>query len=614
VGAADLGKRAEVNGADGHITSRCQRIIVPWFSGEQLNLQREKQQESRVLIALGKPQHDNSLHSLHFPRHGRAATPFARSLIIMKLSRKLPMCFAAVALAVASAGLFGLAQLNSAIATYRGAVTSYSEAQEVETILSTFKTQVQEWKNTLLRGKNDKDRAKYWQAFAESERDVAAQTAALTAKIAPGAARTLLAQFAQAHTQMGSDYRKGYAAFTEAAFDATAGDAAVKGKDRSPTELLNQARKQIVSTTEANVAQAAASSERATLLSLIAMLIGASGAVAAGVIVSRSIVQPLKHAVDVAESVAAGDLTTDITAVSNDETGQLLTALSAMNTSLKAIVTNVRAGAETIAIASDEIAQGNLDLSARTEQQAGALEETASSMEELTSTVRMNADNANQANRMAISARDYAVQGEDVVKQAVDTMALISESSKQIADIIGVIDGIAFQTNILALNAAVEAARAGEQGRGFAVVASEVRNLAQRSASAAKEIKALISGSVSRVEAGSLLVSETGATMAQIIGSVKRVTDIMTEIHAATAEQSAGIEQVNMAVIEMDTTTQRNAALVEEAAAAAQALREQTLALTNVVSVFKLDRTAASGQPAPGARAASIGSRHLLGA
>jgi methyl-accepting chemotaxis protein-1 (serine sensor receptor) len=530
----------------------------------------------------------------------------------MNLSRKLPLYFAAVAIAVAGAGLFGLSQLNNSISTYRSAVTHYSEAQEIETILSTFKTQVQEWKNTLLRGKNDKDRGKYWKAFVDSESDVAAQTATLMAKMEPGEARNLLAQFAQAHKQMGNDYRKGYGAFTDAAFDATVGDNAVKGKDRSPTELLNQARKLIVLTTEVSVAQAAASSERATMLSLIAMFIGASGAVAAGVIVSRSIVQPLKHAVDVAQSVAAGDLSTDITAASNDETGQLLTALSAMNFSLKTIVTNVRAGAETISIASNEIAQGNLDLSSRTEQQAGALEETASSMEELTSTVRMNSDNANQANQMAITARDYAVQGEEVVKRAVDTMALISESSKQIADIIGVIDGIAFQTNILALNAAVEAARAGEQGRGFAVVASEVRNLAQRSASAAKEIKALISGSVSRVEAGSLLVSETGATMTQIIGSVKRVTEIMMEINAATAEQSAGIEQVNMAVIEMDTTTQRNAALVEEAAAAAQALREQTIALTDVVSIFKLDRVMALDHFEPSTKRLPFETQRLL--
>lgn len=387
---------------------------------------------------------------------------------------------------------------------------------------------------------------------------------------------------------MGKDYRKGYADFTAAAFDRTAGDAAVKGKDRSPTELLNKARKQIIAATEASVTYAAASSERATLLSLLAMFLGAGGAIAGGIAVSRTIVRPLKHAVDVAQSVAAGDLSTSIDITSNDETGQLLVALRAMNGSLKNIVTEVRASADNIAVASSEIAQGNLNLSSRTEQQAASLEETASSMEQLTSTVKMNADNASQAKEMAVDARDHALQGEDVVKRAVATMALISESSKQIAEIIGVIDSIAFQTNILALNAAVEAARAGEQGRGFAVVASEVRNLAQRSASAAREIKQLIDGSVSRVEAGSALVTETGATMTLIIASVKRVTSIMAEIHAATAEQSVGIEQVNMAVIELDSATQQNAALVEEAAAAAQALRDQTVALTGVVGIFKL--------------------------
>lgn len=388
----------------------------------------------------------------------------------------------------------------------------------------------------------------------------------------------------------------GYATFMAASYESSVGDAAVKGKDRSATELLNQARKQIVATTEASVTRAAASSERATLLSLIAMVFGASGAIAAGVAVSRSITRPLKHAVEVAQSVAAGNLATKIDVTSEDETGQLLAALRAMNSSLKNIVTEVRQGAETISLASNEIAHGNLDLSSRTEKQAAALEETASSMEELTSTVQMNAANANQANQMAVAACDHAVKGEEVVKRAITTMALISESSKQIADIIGVIDGIAFQTNILALNAAVEAARAGEQGRGFAVVASEVRNLAQRSASAAKEIKTLIGGSVSRVEAGSALVNETGATMGEIIVNVKRVTEIMTQINAATAEQSAGIEQVNIAVTEMDTVTQQNAALVEEAAAAAQALSEQTSALTALVGVFKTGNEVASTQ------------------
>jgi methyl-accepting chemotaxis protein-1 (serine sensor receptor) len=507
----------------------------------------------------------------------------------MKLSRKLPLCFAAVALVVACAGFFGLSELNRSITTYGGAVTSYSQAQGVETLLSTFKTQIQEWKNTLLRGKDETQRAKYWQAFQDGEREVTQALAKLSATLPAGKERELLEQFRSAHEKMGQDYRKGYEQFVAAGFDPTVGDQAVKGKDRAPSEILVKVREQIVAATEMSVAEAAASSQRATFLSLVAMVLGSAAAIVAGIVVSRSIVRPLDRAVEVAKTVAAGDLRAHIEVTSNDETGQLLGALKEMNGNLKAIVTKVRSGAETIAVASNEIAEGNMDLSSRTEQQAGSLEETASAMEELTSTVKQNADNARQANQLAISARDIAVKGGGVVERAVGTMASISESSKQIADIIGVIDGIAFQTNILALNAAVEAARAGEQGRGFAVVASEVRNLAQRSASAAKEIKTLIGTSVERVEAGSALVSEAGATMTDVVASVKRVMDVMAEISAATAEQGAGIEQINMAVADMDTATQQNAALVEEAAAAAQALREQTVALNEVVSVFKLD-------------------------
>ena len=521
----------------------------------------------------------------------------------MKLSRKLPLCFAAVALVVACAGFFGLSELNRSITTYGGAVTSYSQAQAVETLLSTFKTQIQEWKNTLLRGKDEAQRAKYWKAFQDEERQVAEHVTRLTASLPVGKERALLEQFSQAHSQMGQDFRKGYAQFEAAGFDATAGDTAVKGKDRAPSELLVQVREQIVARTEESVASAHAGSQRATVLSLIAMVLGAVAAIVAGIVVSRSIVRPLERAVEVAKAVAAGDLRERIEVSSNDETGQLLAALHDMNASLKQIVTKVRGGAETISVASNEIAQGNMDLSQRTEQQASALEETASSMEELTSTVKQNADNARQANQLAISACDVAIKGGDIVGRAVGTMASISASSKQIVDIIGVIDGIAFQTNILALNAAVEAARAGEQGRGFAVVASEVRNLAQRSASAAKEIKALIGGSVARVEAGSLLVNEAGTTMTDIVASVKRVMDIMAEISAASAEQGAGIEQINIAVTEMDTVTQQNAALVEEAAAAAQALQEQTVALNQVVSVFKLDGDAEAPHAANDAHA-----------
>ncbi|MGJ7501121.1 methyl-accepting chemotaxis protein [Variovorax sp. ZT5P49] len=304
--------------------------------------------------------------------------------------------------------------------------------------------------------------------------------------------------------------------------------------------------------------------------------------------IARIVARPLAEAVKVAQSVAAGDLTSRIEARTTDETGQLLEALKGMNDSLVKIVSEVRTGTDTIATASSQIASGNQDLSSRTEEQASSLEQTAASMEELTSTVKQNADNARQANQLAVSASEVAVKGGSVVSQVVDTMGSINASSKKIVDIIGVIDGIAFQTNILALNAAVEAARAGEQGRGFAVVASEVRSLAQRSAAAAKEIKTLIGDSVEKVEEGSKQVAEAGRTMDEIVGSVRRVTDIMGEITAASQEQTSGIEQINQAITQMDQVTQQNAALVEEASAAAQSLQEQAGSLVQSVSIFKL--------------------------
>ncbi|MFZ6818416.1 methyl-accepting chemotaxis protein [Undibacterium sp. Ji22W] len=331
------------------------------------------------------------------------------------------------------------------------------------------------------------------------------------------------------------------------------------------------------------------------MFSIAMILLGLAAGVSVGVWLVRGISGPLTYAVGIAQGIAAGDLTQAIEVESSNETGQLLEALKDMNRSLVQTVSEVRISTDTIATASSEIAAGNLDLSSRTEEQAASLEETASSMEELTSTVRQNADNAKQANQMVVSASDYAVKGGRVVAQVVDTMGSIKESSRKIVDIIGVIDGIAFQTNILALNAAVEAARAGEQGRGFAVVASEVRSLAQRSAAAAKEIKELIGDSVEKVDAGGRLVDETGQTMDQIVTAVKQVADIMSEIAAASAEQSSGIEQVNIAITQMDEVTQQNAALVEEAAAASASMQDQAANLAATVAVFKLAHGAQSG-------------------
>jgi methyl-accepting chemotaxis protein len=341
------------------------------------------------------------------------------------------------------------------------------------------------------------------------------------------------------------------------------------------------------------------------LLAAVAIAVGVSSAL----LVTRSLLKQLggepTEAADVARRIADGDLTVDVHVKPNDR-ASLMLAMRDMRDKLAAIVAEVRAGTETIATAAAQVSSGNLDLSARTEQQAGSLEETASSMEELTSTVRQNADNAQQANTMAVSASEVAQKGGQIVADVVGTMDAITASAKKIVDIISVIDGIAFQTNILALNAAVEAARAGEQGRGFAVVAGEVRNLAHRAASAAKEIKVLIDDSVQKVGAGSTLVGEAGVTMDDIVGRVKGVTDIMTEISAASREQSSGIEQVNQAISQMDQVTQQNAALVEEASAASQSMQDQAAKLAELVGMFKLATGGAPARSQPAAHAAPL--------
>ena len=368
------------------------------------------------------------------------------------------------------------------------------------------------------------------------------------------------------------------------------------------TEVENLLALQRKTIDQLNQHVAEIATQSANLLIVLEVLALALGITCAWYL-TAGITRPLNTAVDISRRVAEGDLSVEITVTTKDEAGQLLQALKDMNVSLRNIVGNVRIGTDTIATASSQIASGNLDLSNRTEQQAGSLEETASAMEQLTSTVKQNADNARQANQLAVSASEVAIQGGSVVGQVINTMSAINDSSKKIVDIISVIDGIAFQTNILALNAAGEAARAGEQGRGFAVVASEVRSLAQRSSAAAKEIKTLIDDSVSKVDVGSKLVGQAGSTMEEVVSSVKRVTDIVGEISSASQEQSTGIEEVNRAIAQMDESTQQNAALVEEAAAAAQSLQEQAGKLAELVSVFNIGNIGnTAGLAAPAAK------------
>jgi len=469
-----------------------------------------------------------------------------------------------------------------------------------------FKIQVQEWKNILLRGQDRADFSKYSDGFAKSSaatRAALQNTQSLFAELKLSAALT--DEAIRMQEELNGHYREALKRYDSSnPASAYIVDKLVKGMDRPLTnkidEIVAYAHQEENRIKDEAAADVAAAYRTACLLLAMAVALAAGCGISASVWLARSITGPINRAVSVAQTVAAGDLTQRIDVHSSDETGKLLEALKEMNDELAKIVGQIRSGSDTIATASSQITAGNLDLSSRTEEQASSLEETASSMEELTSTVRQNADNARQASQLAETASGIVFKGGNAVSQVVDTMDAIQESSRKMADIIGVIDGIAFQTNILALNAAVEAARAGEQGRGFAVVASEVRNLAQRSASAAKEIKALIDDSVARVESGNKLVHEAGDTMDDVVSSIKRVHDIMGEITAASAEQSAGIEQVNQAITQMDTVTQQNAALVEESAAAAESLQDQAKTLVQVVSVFKTgEGHGAAAVPAP---------------
>lgn len=509
----------------------------------------------------------------------------------MKLSFKLPLAFAVLLTAAIGGALFGMQSLLASIKVYQQDVLhAVKVEQDVAALNTRFQKQVLEWKNTLLRGVDDDLRARHWPAFQELETGVRDDARALLGAMPEGGhSRELLERFVQAHEQMSAAFHRGFAAFERARYRPEVGDMAVTGMDRDATTLLEEAGQVIVAYSQARADAAAQAASRATMIALGILFATAALGLLGGYLFSRRITRPLAHAVDVAQAVAAGNLAVAVRAAGRDETAQVLHALEHMKTQLTGLVGGVRTNAESVASASEQIAQGNMDLSGRTEQQAAALQQTAASMEELGTAVTQNADSAGRADALAREAESVALRGGAVVSQVVETMQDINESSRKIADIVGMIDSIAFQTNILALNAAVESARAGEQGRGFAVVANEVRSLSQRSAEAAREIAQMINSSVARVETGTALAEQAGATMTEVVDAIQQVSRIVAEISQAGREQSVGVSQVGDAVQQMDQTTQQNAALVEESAAAAASLKEQATELVRAVSVFRLN-------------------------
>ncbi len=508
----------------------------------------------------------------------------------MDLRRKLPLAISCGLLLVLAAALFGMLRMEQALTTYRTTVAQHFGHERLAAdALNHFKLQNQEWKNVLLRGHAPEDLRRYWAAFETQERDVAALAQGLQQQLPAGAARQRVDRFLAAHRAMGQSYRQGLTAFEAAGFNPQAGDQAVRGIDREPALLLDEAGT-LIAQASAEVSQTAQERARqAQWLSLAVILLVCGASVAAGLRLGRSITRPLAQAVQVAQAIAAGDLTRARAQTGGDEFARLLNALHAMQSSLAQVVGQVRNDADNVAAASAQIAAANHDLSARTESQASAVQQTAAAMEELSQAVRHNAEHAAQADLLAHGARQVAEQGHAAVAQVAESMQDIHTSSQQIADISHLIDSIAFQTNILALNAAVEAARAGEQGRGFAVVASEVRHLAQRCAQAAKEITLLVQTSRRRVETGRGQTDQASATMQQVQQSITDVAQRVRDIRDASAEQSLGMAQIDQAVAQMDRDTQQNAALVEEMAAAAQSLRQQSFTLVQGVSVFRLN-------------------------
>ncbi len=535
----------------------------------------------------------------------------------LKIATKLSLLVGILVIALVAIGAFGIYALRQAqainAANFDAAHSMVDAVDSARAAEVSFKIQIQEFKNVLLRGHDQKDHDKYLAAFIKRSAVIGKEfddVEHVMKKL--GMQSTTVDEARRMHGEIIQQYIDGLKQFEIGKPESSqAVDKLVRGKDRPLEQRIEAivATLQKFSETQGAKLAAAAAAESGRVTALMALVIGlaVSAGIGVGFIVTRGITLPIRAAVSVSQRVAAGDLTVQVRGGGRDETGQLLQAISDMTLNLRTLVGEVASGAHTVSDTSAQIAQGNIDLSQRTEEQASTLEETASSMEELTSTVTQNADNARQASQLAVGASEVARKGGQVVGQVVSTMTGISQSSRKIADIISVIDGIAFQTNILALNAAVEAARAGEQGRGFAVVAAEVRNLAQRSAAAAKEIKTLIGDSVDKVEAGTKLVDAAGKTMEEIVTAVNKVSNLVAEIAAASQEQSSGIEQVNTAVTQMDQVVQQNASLVEEATAATESMKEQAASLLQVVSRFQLgggqapqaSREAGSGKLSP---------------
>jgi methyl-accepting chemotaxis protein len=512
------------------------------------------------------------------------------SLNNLRLGTKLSLAFGAILTLLVLLALFAFTRLQSIQAESREISGNWLPATRYAGEMNAALTEHRSAMQQLVANFNlDMNKAAE-QRLKESAEDLTRNSKAYEALLTNDEERKLFADFSAKRAKFQASVQRAAGAARDANVDAAL---EVLTKDaRSDFQAAEKAAEALVDFqtkgAEASAAESESTYRTATIGLLVVTLLAIGAGTVMGLLLVRSITRPLATAVDVADHIAAGDLSQRFEAQGKDETAQLLAAMQRMQASLAKTVGSVREGAESVSTASAEIAQGNADLSARTEEQASSLEETSATMEELSSTVRQNAENAQAANQLAQSASEVARNGGQVVGEVVSTMRGIEDSSKRIADIITVIDGIAFQTNILALNAAVEAARAGEQGRGFAVVAGEVRNLAQRSAEAAKEIKSLINDSVERVQSGTQLVDRAGQTMQDIVNSVQRVADIVGEISSASTEQSAGIAQVGEAVTQLDRATQQNAALVEESAAASESLKSQAARLLQAVASFQL--------------------------